>query len=380
MDFMSSAERIETAIALGKPDRVPVVPIIDFFASHYGGITQHEMFFDLQKADRALLKTMHELGHMDGQNFSYAGLGRTLMLFFPNPPVMPGVNGVSPDAQFQFVEASLMEPREYTELIERGPRRWMLDKLKINHPSLNNPINLARGLAAIIHDNLKLRRSIKRMRGLGVESLVAYNIVFTPLEFLSIMVRSCNDFTIDLFRHPDDVEAACKALREPLFELGSLLAALSGVKRIFLGGSRTSASFISPRLFEKFALPEWEAACDYFIRRGFTLILHFDGEWTPFFHYLRDLPRGKCVMNLDGTSDIFKAREVLGDRMCIMGDVPATMLKLGEPEEVDEYCRRLIEELGQDGGFILSSGCTIPVDAKPENVAAMLQSVKKYGK
>lgn len=65
--------------------------------------------------------------------------------------------------------------------------------------------------------------------------------------------------------------------------------------------------------------------------------------------------------------------------MCIMGDVPAALLKLGEPDEVDEYCRRLITELGADGGFILSTGCTLPLDAKPENVRAMIRSVSRYG-
>src|SRR5659263_588202 len=86
--------------------------------------------------------------------------------------------------------------------------------------------------------------------------------------------------------------------------------------------------------------------CTYFVRHGITPILHMDSEWTPFFKYFKHLPARKCILNLDGTSDIFKAKEVLGDHMCIMGDVPATLLKLGEPEEVDEYCRRLIEEVG----------------------------------
>jgi uroporphyrinogen-III decarboxylase len=62
--------------------------------------------------------------------------------------------------------------------------------------------------------------------------------------------------------------------------------------------------------------------------------------------------------------------------MCIMGDVPATLLKLGQPDEVHAYCRRLIDEIGFDGGFILSSGCTVPIDSKPENVKAMIESVR----
>ncbi len=61
-----------------------------------------------------------------------------------------------------------------------------------------------------------------------------------------------------------------------------------------------------------------------------------------------------------------------------MGDVPATLLKLAEPEEVEGYCEKLIREVGADGGFILSSGCDVPIDAKPENVKAMLQSVQKF--
>jgi uroporphyrinogen-III decarboxylase len=58
-----------------------------------------------------------------------------------------------------------------------------------------------------------------------------------------------------------------------------------------------------------------------------------------------------------------------------MGDVPAALFKLGTPDEVNTYCTKLINEIGPSG-FILSSGCDIPMDAKPENVAAMIASVK----
>ena len=101
---MTPSERIDTAIRLGKPDRVPVAPHIDFFASRYGGITQHEMFFDIHKADAALLKTVSDLGMIDAQGLSYAGMGRVFQLLFPSVPVIPGVDGAADDCQFQFVE------------------------------------------------------------------------------------------------------------------------------------------------------------------------------------------------------------------------------------------------------------------------------------
>lgn len=84
-------------------------------------------------------------------------------------------------------------------------------------------------------------------------------------------------------------------------------------------------------------------------------------------------------MQCDGASDIFRAKEVVGDKVCIMGDVPATMLALGSPTEVDEYCHRLIEEVGKGVGFILGSGCELPPDTRPENLKAMTESVKRYG-
>lgn len=378
METMTAVERIEAAIRLQKPDRVPLVPIIDMFSSRYGGITQHDMLFDIDKADRALQKTLDDLGGIDGFHLSYAGLGRIFQSIIPSPPMMPGIDGVPPDVEFQFVEKSVMGPGEYVRIGERGPGKWLIDKLKVSHPELSSPTGLARVLAGLGVDILKSKRSIRRWRGKGVEPLVDPNITITPIEAVSMALRSFNDFILDLFRCPEEVKAGCRALMKTFKNLGSMMVLSSGIKRIFIGGTRTSASFISPRQFEEFALPQWVEMSEYFTGRGVTPVLHLDSDWTGFFPYLKNLPRRKCVLNLDGTSDIFKAKEVLGDHMCIMGDVPAALLKLGEPGEVDEYCRRLITELGADGGFILSSGCTIPIDARPENVKAMLASVKRY--
>ena len=378
MTAMTPVERIEAAIRLEKPDRVPVVPMIDCFSARYGGITQEEMFFDIRKADMALHRTLEDLGSVDGLHQSYAGLGKALLTIFPVPPLIPGVGDIPPDGQFQFVEKSIMEREEYRRIGERGVLRWLLDKLKLYHPWLGTPAGFIKGLAPIGVDSIKVKQSVRAWRRRGVESMVASNLTFSPMEGISMLLRSFNDFMLDLFRCPEDLKAASRELIKPLKSLGWILSKSSGVKRVFLGGTRTSASFISPRQFEELALPEWVEMCEYYVDRGITPVLHFDSDWTPFFPYLKHLPRRKCVLNLDGTSDIFKAKEVLGDYMCIFGDVPAALLKLGEPEEVDEYCRRLITEVGKGGGFILGSGCTIPVDARPENVEAMLASGKRY--
>jgi uroporphyrinogen-III decarboxylase len=116
------------------------------------------------------------------------------------------------------------------------------------------------------------------------------------------------------------------------------------------------------------------------VRAGITPILHCDTNWTKFFDLFLRFPARKCILELDGKSDIFKAKEILGSRMCIMGDVPAELLVLGSKQEVLDYCRKLIEIVGKDGGFILSSGCSLPANAKAENIRALYEAAERWGR
>ena len=71
-------------------------------------------------------------------------------------------------------------------------------------------------------------------------------------------------------------------------------------------------------------------------------------------------------------------KEVLGDVACIEGDVPASRLVGGTPEETAAFCRRMIDVCGKNGGYIFS---TSPVDrnARIENIRAMIRTAKEYG-
>ena len=115
-----------------------------------------------------------------------------------------------------------------------------------------------------------------------------------------------------------------------------------------------------------------------FHAEGIVTWFHLDTSWDKNISYFRQLPRGSAVLALDGTTDIFAAKEVLRDHLCLSGDVHPAMLSIGEPAEVEAYARRLIDEVGGDGGFILSSGCELPADVKLENLRAMIQTGKTY--
>ena len=378
---MASAaqEKIDTAIRLGKPDRVPVAPMLDIFSSRYAGVSQHDMLFKVRRGDAAVAKVHRDLGPIDGFGMSNSGLAPMMKALAVVPPVLPGVDGVDEDSLWQFDEKTIMSPDEYPDLA-RDPGSFIYRKALEHNPDINGKPSCWRHTAGAYRAFVEIALSARRWRRQGVEPMVAGNNILFPMEYMTMVLRSVADFMTDLFRYPDEVRAASKAMMKADRGKWLLGPRLSGVQRAFIGLTRTSATFLSPKQFEKFALDDLRELCDYLIAHGVTPVLHMDNEWTPLFHFFADWPPGKCVANLDGNSDIFQAKEMLGDVMCIMGDVPASLLKLGEPEEVREYCRRLIDEVGAGGGFILRSGCDVPIDAKPENVEAMIRSVHDHGR
>ena len=93
--------------------------------------------------------------------------------------------------------------------------------------------------------------------------------------------------------------------------------------------------------------------------------------------YLLELPKGKVVGSLERT-DPFRFKEVLGGHQCFVASVPPPMMQVGSVHEVEEYCKKLIKVCGKGGGFIM--GTAGLDEAKPENLRAVVDMVKKYGR
>ena len=133
---------------------------------------------------------------------------------------------------------------------------------------------------------------------------------------------------------------------------------------------------MSIKQFEKFYWPGLKKAILTNIELGYIVEPFFEGAWDDRLEYLLELPKGKVVFWTEKTN-IFRAKEILGKHMCIQGGVPPSLLSAGSPQEVEEHCKKLIQIVGKDGGYILSCGSAID-EAKPENLRAMIDSTRKY--
>jgi len=84
-------------------------------------------------------------------------------------------------------------------------------------------------------------------------------------------------------------------------------------------------------------------------------------------------------LNLDEGVDFEAARNLLGPRYCLMGNVSSSLLAMGSPEEVKEATLEVIDKAGRDGGFMVSRGCIITDICPPENIQAMVETAKTGG-
>ncbi len=134
---------------------------------------------------------------------------------------------------------------------------------------------------------------------------------------------------------------------------------------------------MSQKQFETFYWPSLKKVMDAFIDEGLIQSLFAEGSFNTRLEYVNEFPRGSLTWQFDQT-DMFRAKQILGDKCSIQGNVPASLMVTGNPQDVKEYCRKLIEGCGPGGGYLLTAGA-VAENPKMENLRAMVQAVNEYG-
>ncbi len=365
-DAVSSEERVLAAIALEMRDRIPLGHSIDSFAARYAGISQEDWWFNHDRAHEALVKTFRELGPWDTNVSTAPGHPLEFALTAPMRVRLPG-RDLAPNEPMQFDEMELMLPEDYDLIIEQGFDVF----LQQFFPRLNiDPAIVPDAQAAIARYGAADSQVWQEM---GVYALCGTKLR-PPYDWFAF-ARSLRGFMLDLFRRPQKVIDAMDATLPAMLEKTKAHMCGSGSLGVFIPMARGATTFVSPKQFERFCWPWVKKAVHALVDEGFVPVLHCDSDWTPLLHFFRELPARRCILQLDEKTDIFRAKEVLGDHMCLYGNVASALLSLGSVEEVEAHCRHLVDVVGAGGGFILGPACSMPMDARPENVRAMTRAV-----
>lgn len=372
---MTSVERFLTAIDLKEPDRVPNWPLIDYLPARYYNITVEELIYDPVKSQKAYEWLYHELG---GTDIATAG-GTWYMLHKTPFPFgfsqfffdwrLPG-RQLHENAMPQLFERSDKNPivtvEDYDRIIEEG-FIW----------AINFKNARLRDLPKLSPIGNKVIKNTKRWWDYYKVPTFTDGGSFPPFEMLSLF-RGSTNFMKDIYRHPEKIKEVCDFMLEGMIAIGEYGPTKAKGKTILLGAVRGSADFISEKHFLELYWPHFKIMAERYLKDGFIVQLHMDTNWTPRLEYLRELPKGKIYLHMDERTDIFKAKEILGDRMCIQGNIKPSLFTLGTPHMIEKKVKEIIDKCGDGGGLMV--GSEIPDDAKLENVKALLDTCKEYGK
>lgn len=382
-DKMTAAERLASVIRLEKPDRVPLSMMLYYYAPLHAGVKMSDYMRKPSVYMDVMKQVWNDLGPWDIY-YNINGASRLLYNYVMMMRILwPGIE-LPENEMAKIDEIQYMTIDDYDQVLSSSS---YLSDLKFRVGMLSRFSQECKGdsklkvftklVPEILRQIYFWRKDFSWWRQQGAVPQIGYQAEM-PFDTFS-QGRDVINFSMDLFKVPEKIRDSSIKLSENFANISVLFARIMGAPLVQCYCHRTSNSFISPKQFEELVFPSMEIIVNRIVDAGLTPIMHCDGDWFKNLKVMRRLPKKKIIIQLDGLTDIFRAKEEIGDHMCIFGDVPAAKLVSGTPSEVEAYCHRLIEEVGKGGGFILAGGCEIPPNAKAENLRAMIRSVVKYG-
>jgi hypothetical protein len=189
--------------------------------------------------------------------------------------------------------------------------------------------------------------------------------------------RGMHNFFMDCYKMPDKVKAVQDKMMESIRKKTAAISPEKAMIGAWVGGWRGASNIVNQKIWDKLVWPYMKELAEILISKGKVPTMHLDSCWDRDIERFKELPAKKIILNTDGMTDLRRAKKLLGDHAAFMGDVPVQMLAISSKEEVADYTKRLIDDIGPQGLFICP-GCDAPATAKFENMAAMYETAYKY--
>lgn len=363
--------RIRRAIACEPVTQVPVIQMAIAFNPRYMGMSIAKFCADPEAANQVALDALDRLGGFDGAQMGGAAPPMALATLWLSRILIPGKD-LPEESLWQVQEAEVMTQADYDAVIEQGWPAFFGSYL----PRVVDMAEFGATMGWTAQNGARVNQ-LYRDRGYVLVS----NGMFANIPFEAFCGgRSMTKFIFDLHRIPDKVEAAMKVMHAAT--LAQIAAAPPCPPDIiggsWVGGWRAASGLIAPKLWNRFVWPYIVETAEALLAKGYTPVFHWDQDWSRDVGRLADLPAKKCILNPDGMTDVRKFRAAVGDRMAMMGDVPASLFAAGTPDDIRTYVGDLVRDIGTTG-LLLCPGCDAPINTKPENMEAFVAAAHEFG-
>jgi hypothetical protein len=398
------------ALMLRKPARVPIRLLTGgVYVSKYAGFTVRDIEYHYDKMATAYTKFNQDFSFDTLVGSAAAGCGRVYDLMDMKFYHWPG-HGVGVNSSCQAIDDEYMQANEYDDLIA-DPTAFFL---RSYFPRIFGALLPFQELPDFTHcvENVSIETTLIPMATLeiqqalhtmieagriGQEWIQAARAVDAknraslgrpsfgggfskaPFDVIGDTLRGSRGIMLDMFRQPGKLIEACDRITTLAIRWGLRSANATRNPFVSMPLHKGADSFMSRRDFEKFYWPSLKEVIKAYIRDGCVPVLFAEGSYNERLDTIVDqeIPAGSTIWMFEQT-DMNLAKRKLGGYACIHGNVPASLISTGTPQQIKGYVKNLLSIAAQDGGFILSSGAVID-DAKAENLNAMLNAGWEFG-
>jgi uroporphyrinogen-III decarboxylase len=380
--YNAAVARFRDVVLVEKtPDRVPVFPLGTFMVPQLYGVTPFEAMYDTEKMLAAQLSFLRDYKPDYYTTPALIGCGKVFDILDYKQYRLPG-HGIAKTSVYQYVEGEYMLADEYPALIQDPSDFWIrtlmprgygaLDPLKMIAPFTDMWEVVLVSAQMIPFGIPPVQSALKALLDAGTEAMTK-----APFDILSDTLRGTRAAMLDMYRQPDMVLKAVERITPLAISQGVRGATMAGCPVVFIPLHKGADGFMSDAQFKKFYWPSLKAVILGLAAEGCVPFCFCEGSYNTRLEYLKELPKASCMWIFDRT-DMARAKEAIGDTICIGGNVPSGLLLAGTPEQVKAYCKEVIDIAGKGGGYFMCTGTAMD-EGKAETIHAMIDATKEYG-
>lgn len=288
---------------------------------------------------------------------------------------IPGVSGFRPRG----IEDTVYKD-EWGITYKMNPVTWPIDAgIKPPISDREDWVNYSMpdGAADFRYEGLREVLSLSRENGMGIIGNVRgpYSAAWQLLGL--------ENFSILLYEDPELIAEVLTAVTDFAITAAERMAGL-GVDAVLFSDDYGSIlqPLMSPSHFREFLVPQLKRINSAMRRTGKPMLLHSDG-------HIQEVLADCVGTGIDGLHpieraagmDLKKVKELYGEQLCIFGNVDnKEVLVNGSREEIEQMVKECIRTAAPGGGYCLGSDHSVHDDIPNENVFALYEAGRKYGK
>lgn len=344
---MTSAERMAAVFERRKTDRIPVLSFVGAYAAKLANIPIYEFYTNPSLAIEIQLKAKELHRYDDGPHYGWADWGGWEFggqIAFPET-----YKESAPKTAVSAIE----KPSDVDGLVIPDPQSAGMMPLVREYnrkmASLGHPAKIQGGSVTLLAAGI-----------IGKERLLRW--YFREPEAVRVVYDKAAEFIL-------------RAAKMTLSEFGPNASA-------GFSAALDTNDLISPDLFAEFCVPALTKVNQGLMEMGIDkFFVHLCGNHKHNLELWASLPwPERMTFSLGPEMDLEKTAAAFNHQHIIAGNVSTSILAHGTYDEVYQNTKECIEK-GKHlpGGFILMSGCEMPVLAPPLNVQAMVQAAMDHG-